>query len=82
MKIAFVFPPMWPPHVDGSLQIWNRQVTTRLSRSCNVSVYSGIFYLKPCDYIDGVRYRRFSTHWDRRSGAEQVDLASRSIERI
>jgi glycosyltransferase involved in cell wall biosynthesis len=66
MKIAFVFPPMWPPHVDGSLQIWNREVTTRLSRLCDVSVYSGIFSLQPHERVDGVAYRRFSTHWDSR----------------
>jgi glycosyltransferase involved in cell wall biosynthesis len=66
MKIAFVFPPMWPPHVDGSLQIWNRHVTTYLSRFCDVSLYSGIFSLEPREYVDGVHYRRFSTHWDSR----------------
>jgi glycosyltransferase involved in cell wall biosynthesis len=64
MKIAFVFPPMWSPHSDGSLQIWNRQVTTHLSKSCDVLVYSGLFGLKSDENIDGVQYRRFSTRWD------------------
>lgn len=66
MKIAFVFPPMWTPHSDGSLQIWNREVTTRLSKSCDVFVYSGLFTFQPDEYVDGVRYRRFSTRWDDR----------------
>lgn len=66
MKIAFVFPPMWTPHSDGSLQIWNQEVTTRLSTSCDVLVYSGTFSLHPYDYMDGVRYRRFSTLLDNR----------------
>jgi glycosyltransferase involved in cell wall biosynthesis len=64
MKIAFVFPPMWSPHSDGSLQIWNRQVTTHLSKSCDVLVYSGLFDLKSDEHVGGVRYRRFSTRWD------------------
>jgi glycosyltransferase involved in cell wall biosynthesis len=64
MKIAFVFPPMWSPHSDGSLQIWNRQVTTHLSKSCDVLVYSGLFGLESDENIDGVQYRRFSTRWD------------------
>jgi len=66
MKIAFVFPPIWPPQVDGSLQIWNREVTTRLSKSCDVHVYTGLFSLPPHENVDGVLYRRFSTHWDSR----------------
>jgi glycosyltransferase involved in cell wall biosynthesis len=64
MKIAFVFPPMWTPHSDGSLQIWNHEVTTRLSKSCDVFVYSGVFSSQPDEYVDGVRYRRFSTRLD------------------
>jgi len=64
MRIAFVFPPMWSPHSDGSLQIWNRQVTTHLSKSSDVLVYSGLFGLKSDENIDGVQYRRFSTRWD------------------
>jgi len=66
MKIAFVFPPMWTPHSDGSLQIWNREVTTRLAKCCDVFVYSALFSLPPDDFVDGVRYRRFGTHWDSR----------------
>jgi glycosyltransferase involved in cell wall biosynthesis len=67
MKIAFVFPPIWTPHSDGSLQIWNREVTTRLSRSHDVLVYSAIFDSDPPDsIIDGVRYRRFSRRLDNR----------------
>ena len=64
MKIAFVIPPMWSPHSDGSLQIWNREVTTRLSKSSDVFVYSGIFSSQPNEYVNGVRFRRFSTRWD------------------
>jgi len=66
MKIAFVFPPMWSPHSDGSLQIWNHEVTTRLSKSCDLIVYSGLFTSQPDDYVEGVHYRRFPTHWDDR----------------
>jgi glycosyltransferase involved in cell wall biosynthesis len=66
MKIAFVFPPMWSPHSDGSLQIWNHQITTHLSRSSDVLVYSGLFGFKSDDDVDGVRYRRFSTRFDER----------------
>jgi len=66
MKIAFVFPPMWTPHSDGSLQIWNDEVTTRLSRSCDVLVYSGLFSLQSHDVVNGVHYRRFCTRWDSR----------------
>jgi len=66
MKIAFVFPPMWTPHSDGSLQIWNREVTTRLAKCCDVLVYSALFSFLPDDRVDGVRYRRFDTHWDSR----------------
>jgi len=67
MKIAFVFPPIWTAHSDGSLQIWNREVTTRLARSHDVLVYSGIFDSDPPDsVIDGVRHRRFSRRLDNR----------------
>jgi glycosyltransferase involved in cell wall biosynthesis len=66
MKIAFVFPPNWTPHSDGSLQIWNREVTTRLAKSCDVLVYSGLQSFKAHDIVDGVRYRRFSPRWDNR----------------
>src|SRR5215831_19960343 len=66
MKIAFVFPPMWSPHSDGSLQIWNREITTYLSKSCDVLVYSGLFGFGSDESIDRVRYRRFSTRWDER----------------
>ena len=65
MKVAFVFPPMWPPHSDGSLQIWNREVTTRLSKFCDVLVYTGMFDHQRQEDVDGVRYRRFSTDLDR-----------------
>jgi len=66
MKIAFVFPPIWTPHSDGSLQIWNREVTTQLSKSCETLVYSGLFEFNPHDTISGVEYRRFSTRLDNR----------------
>ena len=66
LKVGFVFPPMWTPHSDGSLQIWNREVTRRLSKSFEVLVYSGLFSFAPDDCVDGVRYRRFSTRWDQR----------------
>lgn len=67
MKIAFVFPPIWSPHTNGSLQIWNWEVATRLSRSHDVLVYSGIFDSERCDSIkEGVHYRPFSTLWDER----------------
>lgn len=69
MKIAFVFPPMWTPHSDGSLQIWNREVTTRLSKSCDVLVYAGhpgVSSVSLDDNVGGVQYRRFSTRWDNR----------------
>jgi glycosyltransferase involved in cell wall biosynthesis len=65
MKIAFVFPPIWTPHSDGSLQIWNREVATRLARSHDVLVYSGRFDSERGDSVkDGVHYRPFSTRWD------------------
>lgn len=67
MKLAFVFPPMWTPHSDGSLQIWNREVTTRLSKDCDVMVYSGLFSPQAPHCINGVRYRHISTRWDQRS---------------
>jgi len=57
---------MWIPHSDGSLQIWNHEVTTRLSKSCDVIVYSGLFTFQSDDYMEGVHYRRFSTLWDER----------------
>ena len=67
MKIAFVFPPIWSPHSDGSLQIWNREVTTRLSRSHDVIVYSGSFASERGDSVkDGVHFRPFSTRGDER----------------
>lgn len=66
MKIAFVFPPMWSPCSDGSLSIWNQEVTTRLSKHSDVLVYSGAFDFERADAVNGVRYRRFSTHWDSR----------------
>jgi glycosyltransferase involved in cell wall biosynthesis len=71
MKIAFIFPPIWPVHVDGSLQIWNREVTTRLSKTCDVIVYSGSFPVDSHDRADraaysGVAYHQLSTHWDSR----------------
>jgi len=66
MKVAFVFPPNWTPHSDGSLQIWNHQVTTRLAKVCDVLVYSGLLSFKSHDVFDGVRYRRFSPRWDNR----------------
>ena len=64
MKIAFVFPPMWPVHGDGSLQIWNEEVTTRLAKSHDVLVYSGLHSFKRREDRNGVRYRRFSTRAD------------------
>ena len=64
LKIAFVFPPIWPPHSDGSLQIWNREVTRQLSRSNDVLVYSGKFDCNPADLVPGVEYRRISTRLD------------------
>ena len=66
MKIAFIFPPIWTPHSDGSLQIWNREVTTQLSKSCDVLVYSGLFEFSRREIICGVKYRRFSTRLDNR----------------
>lgn len=67
MKIAFVFPPIWSPHSDGSLQIWNREVATRLAKSHGVIVYSGIFDSEVRDTVTGgVHYRPFSTRWDNR----------------
>ena len=67
MKIAFVFPPIWTPHSDGSLQIWNREVTARLSRSHDVLIYSSDFDSEARDSVkNGVRYRPFSTRWDAR----------------
>src|SRR5579862_674852 len=65
MKVAFVFPPNWTPHSDASLQIWNREVMTRLSKYCDVLVYSGMFSYQRHEDVDGVRYRRFSTGLDR-----------------
>jgi glycosyltransferase involved in cell wall biosynthesis len=65
MKIAFVFPPIWTPHSDGSLQIWNREVATRLAKSHDVLVYSGLFDAERGDSVkDGVHYRPLSTRWD------------------
>jgi hypothetical protein len=66
MKVAFVFPPMWTPHSDGSLQIWNREITTRLKRLGTVLVYSGRFNLARDEFIDGLQYRRLSTVADGR----------------
>ena len=66
MKIAFVFPPNWTPHSDGSLQIWNHEVTTRLSKCSDLLVYSGLLSFKAHDVVEGVRYRRFSPRWDNR----------------
>lgn len=57
---------MWTPHLDGSLQIWNHEVTRRLSKSCDVIVYSGLFTFQSDEYVEGVHYRRFSTRWDER----------------
>ncbi len=69
MKVAFVFPPMWTPHSDGSLQIWNHEVTTRLAKYCDVLVYAGHPGLTPVgshDSVEGVRYRHFSVRLDNR----------------
>ena len=57
---------MWNPHSDGSLQIWNHEITTYLSKSCDVLVYSGLFGFKSDESVEGVRYSRFSTRWDER----------------
>ena len=64
MKIAFVFPPVWDPHSDGSLSIWNREVTTRLAKRCDVLVYSGVFDIKHNHRVDGVQYRPVFTGVD------------------
>lgn len=79
MKVAFVFPPMWAPHSDGSLQIWNREVTTRLTQRCEVLVYTGIFDHKSNESINGVEYRRFSTLLDSRliRGLRKIHQASK-----
>src|SRR5215469_8036726 len=66
MKIAFVFPPMWSPHTDGSLQIWNREVTSRLAKSAEVLVYAGRFSHDSPISVNGVEHRYFSTVWDER----------------
>jgi glycosyltransferase involved in cell wall biosynthesis len=65
-KIAFVFPPNWTPHSDGSLQIWNQQVTRLLAKQYSVRVYTGLFEFQPREIIEGVEYRRFNTRWDQR----------------
>jgi glycosyltransferase involved in cell wall biosynthesis len=65
VKLAFVFPPKWTPHADGALQIWNQEVTARLSKCCDVLVYSGIHSFQRDEYMDGVRYRRFPTRLDK-----------------
>lgn len=64
MKLAFVFPPIWPAQVDGSLQIWNREVTSRLAKNNDVVVYCGKFPSKQPNLVDGVRYREISTRLD------------------
>src|SRR5947208_9727981 len=65
MKISFVFPPMWPPISDGSLSIWNREVTTRLSPYADVLVYAGSFD-SPAVPADAVAYNYLSTWLDNR----------------
>jgi len=67
MKIAFVFPPMWSPHSDGSLQIWNREVAARLAKSAEVLVYAGHFSQNSPASVNGVQYHYSSTTWDERS---------------
>jgi glycosyltransferase involved in cell wall biosynthesis len=67
MKIAFVFPPIWTPHSDGSLQIWNREVANRLAGSHDVLVYSGDFDSEHGDCVRNcVHYRPLSMRWDNR----------------
>ena len=67
MKIAFVFPPQWCPHTDSSLQLWNRAVTTRLAKTCDVDVYySATISPSKKGLIDGVNYRRVFSRWEHR----------------
>lgn len=66
MKIAFVFPPQWCPHLDTSLQIWNRAVTSRLAKTCEVEVYYSNLNTAEVQWVDGVRYHRASSRWENR----------------
>lgn len=67
MKIAFVFPPQWCPHTDSSLQLWNRAVSTRLAKDCDVDVYySATISPSKKGCIDGVNYRRVFSRWEHR----------------
>lgn len=66
MKIAFVFPPMWTPHSDGSLQIWNREVTSQLSKTHRVSVYAGTYDSFGVECVGTVLYKRVPALWDSR----------------
>jgi len=66
MRVAFVFPPIWTPYSDGSLQIWNHEVSTRLAKACDVTVYAGPFQPAEVQNLGNVHYRYFSTVWDDR----------------
>lgn len=67
MKTGFIFPPMWDPFSNGSLGIWNYQVTKRLAKYCDVLVYFGLSDVwKGDEYYRGVHYRNISTSFDRR----------------
>lgn len=66
MKIAFVFPPQWTPHGDGSLQIWNHEVTRRVAKSSDVIVYARTYSSAWTETVEGVLYQRVPARWDSR----------------
>jgi hypothetical protein len=51
MKIAFIFPPIWPLHVDGSLQIWNREITESIARAAREMVCDEFSYKSICSLL-------------------------------
>lgn len=55
---------MWDPLSDGSLSIWNREVTARLAKRSDVLVYSGVFETNQNHRVDGVQYHPVSTSVD------------------
>ena len=67
MKIAYVFPPIWNPRSDGSLSIWNHEVTRHLANFCEITVYGARSRFERKEQVyEGVVYRGVRIPFDRR----------------
>ena len=91
MKIAYIFHPEWDPRGAASSAIWNYEVTRRLARTCDVTVYQGQSSSQErVECHEGVYYRSISVGCDqhllrrvigsfRRRGTERTNFIASDL---